>query len=175
MPAEFVVEDGSGKTNANSYVSVADADQYHLNRANSEWAALSETLRQSYLVRATDYVDQRFGERWVGLRGSDTQALDWPRSCVVGVEPDAIPVKLMYAVCEYAFRCKDGALAPDPKLDEAGVAMVTIGMKAGPIEKRFQSAAGSSAPATVHLIRPYPAADMYLSRLVVSGSNRVIR
>lgn len=175
MPAEFTVEDGSGKTNANSYVSVENADQYHLDRGNSVWAALATAVKQNYLVRATDYVDQRFGERWVGLRGSDTQALDWPRSCVVGIEPDALPVKLIYAVCEYAIRCSEGQLAPDLEFDAAGVSMVKIGEKVGPIERRYQSAAGSSAPATVNLIRPYPAADMYLTRLIMPASNRVIR
>ncbi len=170
---EFVVEDGSGKTNATSYGSVEAADQYHLNRGNTMWAALTPEAKQQNLNKASEYADQRFGKRWLGERGSVTQALDWPRSYVTGVEPDEIPVKLQYATFEYALRASVAPLAPDIKLNEAGVAMVTTSIKAGPVEKKFATTAGTSVPASVNLVRPYPGADMHLSRLVRSGGGAI--
>ncbi len=171
----FVVEDGSGKTNANSYSEVAEADAYHAERGNALWATYTEPQKEQRLVKATDYMDKRFGERWVGERGSDAQALDWPRICGAIYLPDEIPTKLKYAQFEYALRITTSApeLAPDLKLNDAGVAMVTTSMKAGPVEQKFMSASGSSAPATVYLVRPYPGADMYLRNLVVTAQ-RVI-
>lgn len=76
----LIVEDGTGKANAESYTSVADASAYHTARGNAAWAALaSDTVREQLLRKATDAMMQMFAGRWAGTRVSSTQALDWPR------------------------------------------------------------------------------------------------
>ena len=50
----LVVEDGTGKADAESYISVADADTYHSNRGNTDWAALTTTEKEQLLRGATD-------------------------------------------------------------------------------------------------------------------------
>ena len=170
MPVVFTVEDGSNVADANSYGAVVDADQYHLNRGNATWAALSETVKQQSLIKATDYLDQRFGDRFIGERTNETQVLEWPREYAGDFDDDVIPTKLQYACFEYALRASTVVLAPDPVVSDSGVTMVTTKQKAGPVEQSFYAVGGG----TVQLLRAYPTADMYLRELVETN-NRVIR
>lgn len=76
----LVTEDGTGRSDAESYISVADATAYHAARGNAAWAALAtDTIREQLLRKATDAMLQMFANRWAGTRSSSTQALDWPR------------------------------------------------------------------------------------------------
>jgi hypothetical protein len=117
----FVVEDGSGLTNSTSYADVAFADNYHADRGHGSWAALNNTLKQQCLIRATDYVDKRFGRRFRGNRVRRTQARQWPRYNVFDAQrllivmSDEVPWQVEQAVAEYALRAAlVGELAPDP-------------------------------------------------------------
>lgn len=159
----FVVEDGTGLDNANSYSSVEDADTYFADRANAVWAALGTPAKQARLILATDYMDQLYGARYKSCALTETQALGFPRE-----DFDGIPVKMKYACAEYALRAET-PLAPDPVLDPAGVAMVTTKIKAGPVEQQFATAAGTSQAAAVQILRPYPGADMYMREFIRSG------
>ena len=170
----FVVEDGSIVVDANSYASVAAADSYHSDRGNVAWGSLDTTGKQQALVKATDYIDQRFGGRFLGYRIELNQSLSWPRVCTI-YERDEIPIKLKYAAFEYALRASAKPLAPDILISDSGVVMMTTRMKAGPVEQAFAPSGGSSLASTVYLLRPYPAADMYLRDLVAPGGNQVIR
>jgi len=174
MAAQFEVEDGTGLAGANSYASVAMADQYFLDRGVTAWASIAEAQKKAVLVQATDYIDQRYGARFIGARATDTQALEWPREYAGNYADDVVPTPLQRACAEYALRANGNPLAPDPKIDAAGVPMVTTMQKAGPVEQRFATAAGSSNSASPVLLRPYPAADMYLRDLVYDGGG-VIR
>lgn len=75
----IVVEDGTGKIDAVSYISVADADAYHLARGNTAWAVATEANKEAALVRATSALDGLYSSRWPGRRYNQDQALDWPR------------------------------------------------------------------------------------------------
>lgn len=80
----LIVEDGTGKSDAESYISVADADTYHTARGNTAWTSLSgDTVKEQALRKAADYMVQAYRQRWKGVRKSSTQALDWPRSGVL--------------------------------------------------------------------------------------------
>ena len=111
------VEDGSGKADAESYCSVAEADTYHAARGTTLWATMSETEKEQSLRRGTDYMGQAYGQRWKGERVSSTQALDWPRYGVVAnrycVPGDVVPVAVVNACAELAFRAASGSLSPD--------------------------------------------------------------
>ncbi len=75
----LITEDGSGKADAESFASVADADAWHAARGNAAWAALTAGEKEINLRKATDYMQQSYRSAWAGQRVTSTQALDWPR------------------------------------------------------------------------------------------------
>ena len=78
MALTIVKEDGTGKSNANSYADVTDADSYfegHLYA--SAWTDASAPTKVAALVMATRLVDTQF--QFNGFRAHETQALQWPR------------------------------------------------------------------------------------------------
>lgn len=111
----FTVEDGTGVDNANSYVAVADCDTYHSDRGNAAWTG-SDAVKQAALIKATDYVEQTFGERWQGKQNDVPQALKWPRYSVIvdGIylDSDEIPQRLKDAVCVLALEALTADLNP---------------------------------------------------------------
>lgn len=123
----LVHEDGTAKANAESYVSVADADAYHLARGNSTWTLLTTAQKEEALRRATDYILQTYRSRWKGYRKTATQALDWPRTFVylepfvhgiVGtypylVEDTVVPTEIKNATAEMALKAAAGELSAD--------------------------------------------------------------
>lgn len=166
----FTLEDGTGVVDANSYVDVAFADAYFADRGITAWTGTAD-LKKTWFIQATDYVEGRFGRRFIGTPTNENQGLHFPVNDVDELDEDEIPVKLKRAICEYAIRAKTAPLAPDPTIDASGVAVVTVGKKLGPLEKTFQ-VVGSGVPA---LFRPYPAADMLLAGLLIPSSGRVTR
>lgn len=112
----FTVEDGTGVKDANAYITLAFANEYHLDRNHTDWSSSLAKL-QSAIVRATMYVDARFGRSFRGFRRSKTQELEWPRFSALdndGYLLDGIPKQLQRAVAEYALRTLQfGELAPD--------------------------------------------------------------
>lgn len=114
----LIVEDGTGLATAESYISVADAGTYHSNRGNTAWAALSsDTVREQYLRKATDYMMAMYRNSWQGWRVDDEQALDWPRyGCVVdgiSVDDDIVPTPIKNACAELALKVASGDLYAD--------------------------------------------------------------
>jgi hypothetical protein len=123
----FVVETGVGLSNSTAYAAVATVDSYHADRGNTKWTG-SSTLKEQCIIRASDYIDKRFGKRFRGRRMLKEQALEWPRLSAMddsgflynGV--DAVPRKLVAAVSEYALRALLlGELAPDAPVPVPGM------------------------------------------------------
>lgn len=166
MAASFIPEDGTGLANANSYVPLAFADQYFLDRAVTTWTG-ADGDKQSALVRATDYVEGRFGDKFFGCKFVDTQALHFPTGSGMtdptsGVLiPDVLPLKLLKAICEYAMRALTVTLAPDPVTDATGQRVQSTNEEVGPIKEAITYAVGG----TIFVFKPYPAADMLLRGL----------
>lgn len=166
MAANFTPEDGTGLANANSYVNLAFADQYFLDRAITTWTGI-DAVKQSALVRATDYVEGRFGAKFTGCKFSETQALFFPldggmTDPTTGDKvPDPLPVKLLKAICEYAMRALTITLAPDPTTDATGQRVQATVEQVGPIQESITYAPGG----TIFVFKPYPAADMLLKGL----------
>lgn len=133
----FVVEDGSGKADANSYASVAAADSYFVNQKNpSSWRTATTAAKEQALRIATNYISETYSSRWRGVVQSETQALDWPRNGVVDADTglsydyDEMPQKLINATAEIALRHVDGVdLRPDVAAGEGNVtnSSVTVG------------------------------------------------
>ena len=82
----LVKEDGTGKNDANSYASVADADAYHEGHLYaSAWTGATSPDKEKALVMATRLIDAEY--QFGGVRAVSGQALQWPRvSCL---DPDA--------------------------------------------------------------------------------------
>jgi len=105
----LIVEDGTGRADAESYVSVGDADVYWLTSMNNDvtWAGLTTGAKETALRRATQYLDAHF--EFQGLQTTAvfnpqtgfydaTQALQWPRT--IKTAWPLQPIKV--ACCELA-------------------------------------------------------------------------
>lgn len=114
----LVVEDGTGKADAESYISVADADTYFAARGNATWAAIATSaLKEAALRAATDYMEGRYGSLWKGERVDAVQALSWPRADVIvhgfALDADVVPTPVARACAELAVRASADELLAD--------------------------------------------------------------
>jgi hypothetical protein len=116
----LIVEDGTGKDDAESYVSVAETDAYHTARGNTTWTG-DASAKEAALRRATQFIDTTYRRRWPGSRvNGRAQSLDWPRTDVVDgggndVDDASIPPEIWQATAEAALRelISPGSLTPD--------------------------------------------------------------
>lgn len=175
----FVVENGSGTVAlANSYNTVAQFRAYWDDRdlEGFDHTQFSTAKIQRALIRATDYLESRYRNRFKGMRlvYDPPQPLSFPRSnlyvrCVL---IEGVPNEIKNAVNEYAKRVLTTApeLRPDPGgFDSTGQLIGNVREKVGPLEVETQYEAGSAASA-----RDYPAADELVADFICS-SGGVIR
>jgi len=170
----FTVEDGSGKSDANAYVSVAFVDAWFSEQGGHDtWDAAGSEDKQHSIVRATRYIDQRFASLFPGHRTHRTQALEWPRESVPDgdsdqwINSDQIPSALQRACAEYAARAAAGDLLTDPaESREVSEEQKTV----GPITTRqkFRETAMWSGIAGNHALKSYPSADLWIEPLLVN-------
>lgn len=167
----LVVEDGSAVTNAESYVSIADASTYHTTWANTAWAAAaSDAIREGALRKATRYLDATYGPRWKGHRSTATQALDWPRSWVYTredylVAANSVPQQLKDACAEMALKALSEDLMPD--LSDTGT-VSSESITVGSISSSTTFMGGKSP------VKKYRAVDALVST-IVDGPGELIR
>jgi len=120
----IVVEDGTGLSNSESYVSVAEANAYFAARGNTDWDAVDN--KEAALRNATDYMIQTYTVRWSGNRAKTAQALDWPRvlaeranasssyvNGVVYVDQLTVPPEVKRACIELAVKASAAPLTTD--------------------------------------------------------------
>lgn len=163
----FVVETGAGLANANAYITVAYFKTYHTDRGNGFSA--SDKVLEHNIIKATDYIDQRWRGKFVGFRENITQSLEWPRVSAFysdGRIAADIPREVQQATAEYALRSLTGELAPDPVYDETNRPIREKEEQVGPISERVRYA-GEGA---VTSFRKYPLADNLLRELTYLGS-----
>ena len=98
-------------------------DEHHADQGAADWSNFTVPEKEQAIVRATFYIDKRFGRRFVGVRSTKGQGLEWPRLSAFDQDGfllsdvDAIPRQLLRACAEYALRAAVcGILAPDPPL-----------------------------------------------------------
>lgn len=113
----IIVEDGAGKSDAQSYCSVAFADAYFQVRNVPAWAALTTEVKESSLVKATDFMEATYSSVWKGAKATAEQALAWPRTGVVidgfDFSSSDIPMRLKNACAELAYRATTSNLIED--------------------------------------------------------------
>lgn len=111
----------AGASTQNAYILEAYATTHHADRGNEAWTEFVSLERQQAIIRATDYIDKRFGRRFRGLRQAKDQGLEWPRFDAFDddgfllTSVDNIPRQIEKACAEYALRALlCGVLSPDP-------------------------------------------------------------
>lgn len=114
----LIVETGSGRADADAFVTVAFVDAYFDARGTATWTG-DTTPKEQAIKRATAFLSNAFN--WQGVRTQGrNQALSWPRSGVQDrdgddVQPDEIPIELQQATAEVALRelITPGSMTPD--------------------------------------------------------------
>jgi hypothetical protein len=193
----FVVETGAVVANANAYMTDVEFTSFHEDRMVSvgDWTA---TEQQAAIIRATDYLDKRFGTKFRGFKKDSNQTLQWPRLDVdddsgYRVDSDVIPAHLKNACAEYALLAlRLGPLLPVPnpnfsKIEDdgsvtkvAGGAIARTFEKVGPLEEEAwyhdpsklerMRAGGVLSPVSSSINLPeYPVADEWLKQLIIAG------
>lgn len=141
----LIVEDGTGKNNADAYVALAECDAYHVNLGNSDWEIDEEdsanvAKRENAIKKATAFIDMRYGGRFKGVRSTAEQALLFPRYGISdndGYVLENVPAAVKRATCEAALKLFLGTdLMPD--LDRGGK---VISETVGPISTTYSSGA----------------------------------
>lgn len=148
----LIVEDGSGIADAESYISVSDAVAYAEARGltfpgttGPEITAAEQALR-----RATEFIDQRYGSRFIGQWTTTTQALAWPRVYAYyrdeALADDFIPPQVKAATVQAAVRelASPGSLTPDVT---TGTIKKRVRVE-GAVEVEYAVGAGNAASQT---------------------------
>lgn len=154
----FLVQDDTGLVaGANGYISVAWFKSYHQDRGTTI-TALDPAI-EAAIIKATDYVDQRF--RFAGRRSNGRdQSTEWPRFGAEdrdGYVIDGIPTELKEAVAEYAFRALTMELNPDNETSATGAAILSKSETVGPVSESITYSNPGHTP-----LPSYPAADSKL-------------
>jgi hypothetical protein len=132
----LIVEDGTGRSDAESYASVATADAYvSTHGASAAWTALTTATKEGALRSASTALDGRYA--WSGSVVSLTQALGWPRAGASDregryVASDSVPARVAQATCQLALMHITYPL--DGVYERAGA---IVREKVGPIETEY--------------------------------------
>lgn len=159
----LIVEDGTGKSDAQTYASVSQLQTYATGRRAS---LPNSTLdREALLLKAMDAMQ---GLDYVGSRATKSQALDWPRR---GVRIDSfeyasteIPKQLLDAQCALAIEAQTTDLLPTIGANAAGA---VISRTVGPITTTYADSGRASNRPTVEK------AKAHLRPLLRSGGNNI--
>lgn len=131
----LIVEDGSGKTDAQTYVSFADVVAY-----GQLYGLSTAHVSEATIMRCMRYLEGAYYERWIGYKRTQDQALSWPRGYAVRrdgyeVPSDEVPQEIKDAVCALAVRATSGInLSPDITRGD-----VAIEEEVGPIRVKYAS------------------------------------
>ena len=123
----MIVEDGTGLSNADSYVSVEFADNYFSARGVTAWASLTQAKKEQALIRATDFIDSIY--QWHGKKATSEQALRFPRVNLTdyeGMLVIGIPNCLKQAVCDASMLSVNGTELFQTKNENGDVVSETI-------------------------------------------------
>jgi len=159
----FVEEDGSGLVDATSYTSIVFSDDY----LGSAWLA-TQAEKETALIRASEYIDARWGFQLLSEPLVAGQALEFPRAGLVDRYDNPItgvPLDLQKATCLYAELSASGALYPATSTSTQGGDIKKTVVQVGPIREETEFTEGStstlsSGEETVFLTLPLPDALM---------------
>lgn len=162
--ATIIVETGAIVANANSYVTVAEADTYWSDRNDTVWSDLEPAAKQAALIIAAQYLEWNY--EWKGSRISSNQNLVWPRYLPDGLDEDeryiannVVPPRVKSAQIELAYvQAVTGDLQPN--VDSGGL---PTEVKLGPLSVKY-----ATQPQTY---RTFAIVDSLLSELVSASQS----
>ena len=153
----LVVEDGTGLSTANAYISRAGFVAYHVDRNNEDAALLSNAQIDAAILYATAWMDARYA--WRGDIVEDDQALGLPTENGhddQGRDIEGLPTRVANACAELAFmhiqKPLNAILGP----------LVIEQEVTGAVRRKFSDRAGNEG-------NRYPMIDMMLKGLYQSG------
>ena len=119
-------------TTANSYCTLAEADQYHDNRpaVSTTWADASENNKIRALLWATQLMESLF--TWTGYATTTTQALGWPRTGLLdridaSLDSDTVPEEVKNAEAEFARQLLVANRGQDNEIESQGISSIKAG------------------------------------------------
>ena len=144
MPVSTLVAT-AGSASANAYVTLAVAEQYHLDRpaVGTTWSAATDAQKNAAILWATKLLDRYF--IWNGSVVDTTQALLWPRAGLVDVnaweslDDTTIPELIQWATAEFARQLLAADRTGDSDVETQGIRLI----KAGSIRVDFDETARS--------------------------------
>lgn len=163
----LIVEDGTGKSDADAYISVTEFDAYHVKFGNT--VPTSTTEEKEIAIRnGTRYVDLHY--TFKGRKKTDEQALEHPRAWLddgtYPVSSEIVHQAVKDATAEAALRFRSADLLAD--IDAPGK-IKRERKKVGPIETETEYFGSGKKQ-----IKDYRKIDEILEKLTRS-STRVIR
>ena len=169
----FIVEDETGLDDANAYITLVEARAYWDDRGFIH-AGFDDAVTQIAIIKATDYIENRFRAQFKGTREFEDQALSFPRLDLFDEDGRLVlglPDRLKFATTEYTQRALLAELAPDPVVDDTGLQVTRKKEKIGPIEEETQY----SDVGGISIFQPYPAADRLLQEYLAASGGKVSR
>ena len=173
----FTEQDDTGLiADANAYISLVEMRAYHLDRG-LDLSAVADGDLEAAIVRATDYIDQRFPFIGLILNNYPSQTTEWPRKQAFwpdGGIISGLPTPLKEACAEYANVAQTETLyQPSTTLGVVGV----VKKKDQSVDvlkdvtEYFESGSGAST------LREIPIADnkLYAAGLVEFPTDSVVR
>lgn len=175
---DFVVENGTGMSDATSYVDLQYAQDYFTRKNMRDWwDNLNSDAQKNELINGTEYADKKFGPKLDGKPLNPNQALEFPRSGLkdrYGRPITGVPKNVKDATCEYAWLSSNGQLHATSQQVNAKVESKTT--KVGPITTSVKYV--DSVTKMTYLEHPYPDSliNFYVDPMYGSfGSAKVIR
>lgn len=122
-----------GSPTANAYVSLAVANQYHLDRpaAGTTWSAATPDQKNAAILWATLLLDRLF--YWNGFVASSEQKLMWPRTGLVAangwiaLDYLTIPLEIQRATAEFARQLIAADRTADSDIETQGLKLIKVG------------------------------------------------
>ena len=131
-------EDGTGLSDADSYVSLPAATSYFTAMGWADWDDLTQDEQEVALRKATQYIDAKWD--YYGDPITSTQSLAFPRTDSSGEAYDWPPRGLIAATCELAKLSRSADLFLD--VGQRVVVSETV----GPIKREFDHNRAVSQP-----------------------------
>jgi hypothetical protein len=156
---DLILETGAGVVGANSYASVAYADEYFTSHPfySEAWDEIaSGDRKKALLIAATSMADSLMA--WQGYPVFSQQTLRWPRYGVRDrddrvISQSSVPEPVRQAVCEIARWLSSPDANPDATDDTAGIEELRIDV----IQLKFGSSSARRAvpSAALRLLGPF--------------------
>jgi len=133
----LVIEDGSGVTDANSYIDITYADTIATLNDEDNWLDCNVDDKNKAIVKATQLVDTLYGPRYKGSILNSSQSLLYPRGSFMSttgrlINAGTIPKELKNAIAYAAFGFFNGDLTMiEDNFEDANIKKESFGVGSG--------------------------------------------